>query len=771
MDNVNNICPVNVSFVSTYPPRKCGIATFCYDLLSSMKQLYGNGETDSLDYSKFEVVALNRANEQYQYSREVAFHIRDQQPNDYQRAADFINLSADDAVSIQHEFGIFGGEDGSYLTYLLGNLNKPAVTTLHTVLEEPTPGQKQTLMRICEQSVYVVVMAQAAVDILNRVYNVPEEKIYLIPHGAPDIPFLDSSYYKDQFQAEGRKVLLTFGLLSPSKGLEYAIEAMEEVVKEHPDALYIILGSTHPEVKRLHGEAYRHKLEKMVQDKNLEQNVTFYNQYVSIDRLIQFLVATDIYLTPYLSREQITSGTLAYAVACGKAVVSTPYIYAEELLADGRGSLVPFKDSRAMAEEITRLLSNEALRNRMRKNSYQYGRQMVWHEVARNYVSVFEAARFKYSDMFTQTAQSADVTERAILPEVNLKHLRSMTDTTGLLQHAVYNVPDRHHGYCTDDNARGLIAAVMHWRLFKDESVEPLVKTYLSFLYHAFNEPQGRMRNFMGYDRTWVEVTGSEDSHGRTLWALGYTIAHPPGSSTLGLANRLFKEIINTPRSFTSPRAWAFATLGANYYLRRFGGDTRVRQIMSEMGEKLLHLFQKNQSDDWYWCEDIVAYDNARFSQALLVTGAYLENQEMFNTGLKSLKWLIDIQTHKENGHLSLVGNDGWYKRGGTKARFDQQPVDTAALVDACYQAFVLTREEKWLRSMEWAFNWFFGSNDVHQPLYDFSSGGCFDGIQPGGVNQNQGAESLVSLLLALQRVHLVAHQGYFQDQLIKQFE
>ncbi|MFO7952975.1 MAG: glycosyltransferase family 4 protein [Bacillota bacterium] len=756
----NSRRPVKVSFVSTYLPRKCGIATFCNDLFTSMKQLYGNGGYSEAAEGNFEVVALNRANESYNYGKEVVFHIRDQQPNDYQRAADFINLSAVEAVSVQHEFGIFGGEDGNYLNFLLGNLKKPAVTTLHTVLEEPSSGQMQTLTRICEQSVYVVVMAQAAVDILKQVYKVPEEKIYLIPHGAPDVPFLDSSYYKDQFQAEGRKVLLTFGLLGPSKGLEYAIEAMEEVVKEHPDALYIILGATHPEVKRLHGEKYRHTLEKMVRDKNLEKNVTFFNQYVSLEHLIQFLVATDIYVTPYLNREQITSGTLAYAMACGKAIVSTPYIYAEELLADGRGCLAPFRDSKAMAEEIIKLLSDESRRNRIRKNAYEYGRQMVWSEVARNYASTFEEARFKYSDMFAQTVQSTDVTEKAILPEVNLKHLRAMTDTTGLFQHAVFNVPDRHHGYCTDDNARALIAAVMHWRLFKDEAIDPLLKIYLSFLYHAFNEPYCRIRNFMGYDRTWLETAGSEDSHGRTLWALGYTIAHPPSEAILGLANRLFKEIINASCSFTSPRAWAFSNLGANYYLRRFGGDTRVRQIMEELGEKLLKLFEKNATEDWYWGEDIVTYDNARFSQALIVTGSYLDHRKMFDTGLKSLHWLLKIQTNRESGHLSLVGNNGWYHKGGEKARFDQQSVDATALVDVCYQAYVLTGEERWLKSMEWVFNWFFGSNDVRQPLYDFSNGGCYDGIQPGGVNQNQGGESVVSLLLALQRVHLAAHQG-----------
>jgi len=757
--------PVKIAFVSTYPPRKCGIATFCQDLLGSMRQLYGSGESEG-ENSIFEVIALNNGSQNYSYGREVTFHIRDQQHIDYQRAADFINHSPADAVSIQHEYGIFGGEDGNYINYLLAGLKKPAITTLHTVLEEPTPGQRQALMRVCEQSVLVVVMAQAAVDILTRVYRVPDEKILVIPHGSPDVPFLDPSYYKDQFQAEGRKVLLTFGLLGPSKGLEYAVEAMNKVVEVHPDALYIILGATHPEVKRRYGEEYRHSLEKMVRDRGLENNVNFYNQYVSLERLIQFLVAADLYLTPYLSREQITSGTLAYALACGKAIVSTPYIYAEELLAGGCGCLVPFRDSEAMADTVIDLLSDESRRNRMRKTAYQGGRQMIWIEVARSYAAAFEQARFNYSEMFTQSVQSADVTERAVLPEVNLGHLRSMTDDTGLFQHAIYSVPNRDYGYCTDDNARALIAAVMNWRLFKDESTIPLLKTYISFLHYALNEKLGTVRNFMHYNRGWLEEAGSEDSHGRTLWALGYTIAHPPGDAMLGLATRLFKALINAPSKFTSPRAWAFSAIGANYYLRRFGGDTRVRRIMNDLGKKLLHLQQKNASDDWPWFEDIVCYDNARFCQALIITGGYMDNVEMYDAGIKTLQWLINLQTASEGGHLSLIGNDGWYRRGEEKPVFDQQPVDAAALVDACYQAFVLSGEEYWLRKMEWAFNWFFGSNDVHQPLYDFSTGACCDGLVPGGVNQNRGGEACVSLLLALQRVHLVAHQGLFQEQL-----
>ncbi len=756
---------LQVSFVSTYPPQKCGIATFCSDLLNNMKMMNGSGEKSS-ETGEFEVVAMNKAGNIFNYEREVAFNIREKHRADYHHAADYINHSQVDVVSVQHEFGIFGGEDGNYINYLLAGLKKPAVTTLHTILEKPSKGQKKTLISICEQSVFVVVMTQKAINILQEVYNVPEEKILFIPHGTPDIPFLDSSYYKDQFQAEERKILLTFGLLSPSKGLEYAIEAMEQVVEKHPEALYIILGTTHPEVKRLYGEEYRHTLEKMVRQKELSQNVTFYDQYVTLERLVQFLVATDIYITPYLNRDQITSGTLAYALACGKAIISTPYIYAEELLANGSGSLVPFRDSKALSEQINLLLSDETKRNRMRKMSYQNGRQMIWKEVSRQYALAFEKARFNYSEMVNLTAYHEKKKERLVFPDVNLKHLKALTDDTGIFQHAVFNVPNRTHGYCTDDNARALIASVMNWRLFKDESIYPLIVTYMSCLHHAFDEKKLRMRNFMSYDRSWLEDIGSEDSHGRTLWALGYTIAHPPDEALPSLSTRLFKSMIGITLTFTSPRAWSFAIIGASYYLRRFGGDAQVMKIVSNLSAKLVKLYDNCAGDGWCWFEEIVAYENARISQALIVAGELLGDEKLFDRGLKSLQWLTDVQTNPDTGNLSLVGNDGWYKKNGEKALFDQQPVETAALVDAYYQLFTITGDEHWLRKMEWAFNWFLGSNDVHQSLYNFSSGSCYDGLQPGGINLNQGAESLLAFLLSLQNMHLVAHKGLFQPQL-----
>lgn len=761
-NSANNL---KIAFIATYSPRQCGIATFTADLINSLNAFYSadNHNDDCQNY--LQVIALNNNSEEYNYGNEVSFKIRAPYQSDYRQAADFINLSSVDVVCLQHEFGIFGGEDGNNIIPLLNALKKPVVTTLHTVLEEPTDGQLKTLKRICERSTFIVVLAQKAITLLQKIYEVPKEKIVKIDHGTPDLSFLDPFYYKEQFQAEGENVLLTFGLLGPNKGIEYVIDALPEVVQEFPDTLYFVLGATHPEVKRQYGEQYRHSLEKMVRERDLQDNVVFYNQYVSIEHLLQFIMAADIYLTPYISKEQISSGTLAYALACGKAIVSTPYWYAEELLADQRGCLVPFCNSKAISEALIKLLKNETLRNRMRKSAYEYGRQMVWPKVAKTYAALFEQALFNYRSAKTRTIRKEKVDEDSIvIPDVNLNYLRILTDDTGLFQHAVFSTPDRFHGYCTDDNARALIVAVMNWHLFKNKNIIPLIHVYLSFLNHAFNDQNQRIRNFMSYSRQWLEEAGSEDSHGRTIWALGYTLAYPPNDSVSGLANSLFKQAVGITASFTSPRAWAYTILGSLYYLKRFRGDTETLSIVETLSQKLLGLFRTTAREEWFWCEEIVTYDNARLPQALIAAGDYLADEKMLATGLKALNWLIAIQTDPIKKYLSIVGNNGWYRHGEEKARFDQQPLEVAALLDACYQAYIATKKIDWHKYMVWAFNWFFGNNELRQVVYNFTTGGCYDGLEPGGVNQNQGGESIVSFLLALHRMHQTAGHIAVED-------
>jgi glycosyltransferase involved in cell wall biosynthesis len=748
--------PIDVSFVGTYPPRQCGIGTFTHDLGQSIAQLQGEtvgtGET-------VRVVALSNKGGIYNYGPEVQFEIQAQHRMDYRGAADFLNLSAADVISLQHEFGIFGGDDGAYVIDLLSRLTRPVVSTLHTVLQEPTPGQLETLKAVCARSTLVVVMAQRAIELLVDIYGVPREKIILIHHGAPDIPFLDPVYTKDQFQAEGRRVILSFGLLNPNKGIEVAIEAISKVVKEFPDLLYIVLGATHPEVKRLFGEEYRLSLERLVKSKGLEEHVVFYDRFVSLEQLTRFLVAADIYITPYLAKEQITSGTLAYAMACGKAIISTPYWYAEELLAEDRGLLVPFHDPEALAVQLRRLLGDEAERDVIRKRAYQFGRQMVWREVASDYVEAFRRALHERRGPIIGLRTKERTTKHPSLPEIRLEHLRLLTDDTGILQHAAFTTPDRRHGYATDDNARALILTIMNWKLFRDEEILPLLQRYLSFLNYALNEESGRMRNFMNYDRHFVEEMGSEDSHARTLWALGTSVAYASTDSIIGLAARTFQQILPVCEDFTSPRAWAYSILGSLAYLKRFGGDREAQHIHTVLAKRLLKSFVDNGSPDWPWGEDIITYDNARLPQALIAAGAYLGKDDMRDHGLRSLKWLLEIQTDPQGGHLSLIGNNGWFKRKGKRARFDQQPMDATALIDACYEAFLVTEDEGWLASIEQCFDWFLGRNDVHATLVELTTGGCRDGLHAAGVNQNQGAESTISWLMALHSVHQIVQE------------
>lgn len=748
-----------VAIVSTYPPRQCGLAVFSQNLFNSLRALGEFGEDREANNARLQVVAMDPGQYQGDYPPEVCLQIRAHRWTDYREAAEFLNLSSVDVVSLQHEYGIFGGEDGNLVLHLLKGMKKPVVTTLHTVLEQPTPGQRATLKTVCDLSTAVVAQARKAVDMLVDVFDVPREKIVMIPHGAPDVPFLDPAFYKKSRGTEGRRVLLTFGLISPNKGIEYAIEAVARLVEEFPDLLYVVLGATHPEVKKRHGESYRLSLERLVEERGLQDNVVFHNRFVSEEQLLEFLVSADIYLTPYLAEEQIVSGALAYAVACGKAVVSTPYWYAQEVLGEGRGVLVPFRDSAAMADGLRPLLADQVLRDGMRSNAYAFGRRMTWPVVARSYMEVFVDAFRAYGRQTAEARRWAKATDHPALPEVNLGHLRALTDDVGLLQHACHSTPNRFHGYSTDDNARALLLACMNWQLVADESIWPLVHTYMAFVNHAVDPETGRVRNFMLYDRRWVEEAGSDDCHGRTIWALGYCVNHLPVEPLFRLALGLFNRIRSPAAAIRSPRASAYVVLGCIEYLRHFAGDAETRTLAVRQASWLVQLLRENSTDGWIWFEDVVTYDNGRLPQALIVAGSYLRDDSLLTSGLRALDWLLDLQTDPEDGHISLVGTDGWYRRGRQRARFDQQPVEIPALMDACYVALRATGEKRWLAAMERCFSWFLGSNDVCSPLCDFTTGGCFDGIHHMGVNQNQGGEAVLSWLMSLHRMHLAYNE------------
>ena len=737
-----------IAFIGNYLPRQCGIATFNTDLCEAIATEYGGTTCIALP--------VNDIEGGYAYPPRVRFELTEKDIESYRRAADFLNINNVDLVCLQHEYGIFGGRAGSYILSLLCELRMPIVTTLHTILRDPDPDQRRVLEEVAALSDRLVVMSERGAEFLQEVYGVSPEKIDQIPHGIPDVPFVDPSFHKDLFGVEGKIVLLSFGLLSANKGIENVIAALPRIVARYPNVVYIILGATHPHVIQHEGETYRLSLQWMAQEKGVEGNVIFYNRFVSLEELVEFIGAADIYITPYLNAAQISSGTLAYTLGAGKAVISTPYWYAEEMLAEERGALVPFRDPTALAEQVIDLLDNESKRHAMRKRAYLFGRAMIWPEVARRYMDSFERARAERRH-FTPLGFAVKPLDKrpGELPPLKLDHLRHMTDETGMLQHALFTVPDYREGYTTDDNARALMVSVLLEELGYGEALE-LASRYLAFIWYAFNVESGRFRNFMDYQRHWLEDNGSDDCHGRTLWALGIMLGRSNTPALQSMAGRLFEQALPAIRGTTSPRAWAFALIGIHEYLRRFAGDRRANQALEELGGRLLTLYQSHRLDEWRWYEDGLTYCNAVLPHALLMCGQSIPNNAMTEAGLESLSWLADLQrADAEGGHFVPIGSNGFYQRGGERDRFDQQPVEAQAMVSACLEAYRVTGDNRWRKEARRAFEWFLGRNDLNLPIYDPTTGGCRDGLHPDRPNENQGAESTLAFLQALLELRL----------------
>lgn len=738
-----------VAFLGNYLPRKCGIATFTADIC--------NAVTAEFPQTQCFAVPVNDAEERYDYPPEVRFEIEEQDLASYERAADFLNLSNTSVVSLQHEFGIFGGPSGSHLVPLMRALKMPIVTTFHTILRQPTHDQRRVMQEILALSTRAVVMSQIAREFLLETFHPPLEKIDVVPHGIPDMPFVDPNFFKDKFGVEGKLVLLTFGLLSPNKGIEHVFNALPAILKEFPDVVYIVMGATHPNLVRNQGEAYRFSLERLARKNKIEKNVIFYNRFVQIEELKEFIGAADIYLTPYLNEEQITSGTLAYAFGSGKAVVSTPYWHARELLAEDRGVLVPFADSNAIAREVIGLLRDETRRHSIRKNGYMLGREMVWSSVAKQYMHSFEQARLEHGVISRKSfaVKTLDQQPRE-LPALKLTHLSRMTDSTGMFQHATYSVPNFAEGYCTDDNARALILTVLLEELGEESArVRDLAASYLAFINYAFDRQKRKFRNFMTFDRKWAEPFGSEDSNGRALWALGTVVGRSQRPSFQALSGRLFNQALPAANSFKNPRGWAFALLGIHEYLQRLSGDRVATQTRDSLISRLAQGFRRSHGEDWPWCEDAVTYDNPRLAQALILSGAASGQNEVFELGLNALRWLVELQTSEE-GFFRPIGCCGFYKQGRERAKFDQQPVEANAMVSACLSAYAATSDPYWQEQAAKAFDWFLGWNDLGLELYSANSGGCYDALHVDRLNMNQGAESTLSFLLSLAEMKLL---------------
>ncbi|MDZ4775763.1 MAG: glycosyltransferase family 4 protein [Alphaproteobacteria bacterium] len=726
----------HVALIGNFPPRRCGIATFTEDLYRALLDF---GRVGSCD-----IYAMIEPGASYAFPGSVKMAIQQQNLESYLEAARRINASGADTVSLQHEYGIFGGAAGEHIISLLAALRVPVVTTLHTVLERPDPAQRRVMEKIIAHSAQLVVMAQKGHDILRRVYGAPPSKIVVTPHGAPDVPREPSERYKKQFGWAGRRTILTFGLLSPNKGIEHMLAAMPSIAAAHPDALYVVLGATHPHLKAHEGERYRESLIAQVEALGISDNVLFLDAFVDNQKLFDYLRATDVYVTPYLHEAQITSGTLAYAVALGRAIVSTPYWHASEVLADERGILCPFADAPSLARAVDLLLADDAVREGYASRAYALGRGTTWQSVSRRYAKTFRESDHKRVEPVTSRAH---ILAPARLPAINLAGVEGLTDGRGIMQHTVFGVADRAHGYCLDDAARALILANDVRALSGGEANPALIRLardYAAFVQHAWNGGDGCFRNFMSFEGRWLEERGSGDSFGRAVWAVGSTVQRGATPLLRQWAANLAGQIAPHVQHLEAPRSRALASLGLAGLVQGQAAPEVAGQTLHLFATDLAGRLDRTRTPDWVWFEDHLSYDNARLPEALIRASTTFGDGAMLDAGLQALAWLCNIQTAEE-GWFRPVGSTGFGARYAQPSRFDQQPLEAAATIDACQAAYEATNDARWISEARKAYAWYLGANDLGLPVAVPEEGICFDGLTPYDVNRNQGAESVLA--------------------------
>ncbi|UUX98486.1 glycosyltransferase family 4 protein [Sphingomonas sp. J315] len=737
----------HIALVGNFLPRKCGLATFTTDCYQALRTRFPDMRVD--------VYAMDDRPGAYAFPPAVTATIPQDDRAAYLDAARAIDASGAQAIWVQHEYGIYGGSAGEHLIALLDRTGLPVIATLHTVLEAPNSDERRVMEALLRRAARVIVMAEKGRDILRRAHGVDPRKVVVIPHGVPDRAYVDPDSMKSRFGWDGRQVILTFGLLAPSKGIETVIEALPQVAAKHPDALYVILGATHPNLVAHEGEAYRDRLHALAAQLGVERHIAFVNAFVDQDELLDYLQAADIYATPYPNPAQITSGTLSYAVAMGKPVVSTPYVHATEILADNHGVLVPFGDSSAFAEAIGALLDDGDARAEMARRAYARGRTMIWPRIAEAVATLIDAVRDTRPPRLV-----VNPTSRATVLAGDFRAVERMSDATGMLQHSIYAVPDRRHGYCIDDNARALI--LMH-RIDPIDASERdrWTSIYAAFVQFAWNPDARRFRNFMRSDRSWCEDEGSEDSNGRTLWALGVTAAEARDVKYRDWARVLFDQTASIAFDFGSPRARAFAMLGAAAMLDAHPGHALSRTLLERFGEELVSLLDAARRPEWEWFEIVLAYDNARLPEALIRAGRALDRPDFVACGLSTLSWIVGQQTSPE-GRFRAVGTESFGRAYADPMPFDQQPLEAQATIDACAAAFDAKGEARWVDEAHRAYRWYLGQNDLDLPLASAADGGCFDGLTPHGLNRNQGAESILALQLANCAISALSRRAQF---------
>jgi len=740
---------IKIVCIGNYPPRECGIATFTKDLIDSLTKK-SNRKSYAVDPY---IIAINDQDQIYNYPDDVQFVIRQDHQRDYLKAANFINHSDADTCIIQHEFGIFGGDDGIYILPLIRRLKIPLIITLHTVLKEPNYNEEAIIKEIGKRAEKIVVMSRKAIDFLVDIYNIPEEKIELIYHGTPDYDFSSGIQFRKKLKFKDKKILFTFGLINRNKGIEAVIHALPKVIEKHPNVVYLILGKTHPSVFKVSGEEYRNELVRLVERNNLKDYVYFYNHFVSNNDLYRYLTAIDVYITPYLNRAQVTSGTLAYAIGAGRAIISTPYWHAEELLADGRGRLFNFGDSDELADIIIELLDNPSELVELKKRAYRFGCKTTWPLIGNQYLDLLYDSIKSYNRIEVKEEES--IIDLAVLPEFSLEHVERLTDYTGIIQHAKYNVANFKDGYCLDDNARALLMAVMAYQLKKDKLALRLMQIYLGYIYYMQNE-DGTFRNFLSFNRNYLDKVGSEDSFGRAVWALGYLVRFSPNEAFFQIGKEMLAKAYPNYSGLKSIRGISNTVIGISHYLHRFPDDEGMFSNLRDLTNIIIQKYEKEKSSDWRWFEPAFTYDNGIIPVSLLYAYEILGNDRILEVAKESIEFLETVSFKDE--YFSPIGNEGWYKKGGKRSQYAQQPIDAMAMILMYYQAFIVTRDRDYIKKMYTSFKWFLGDNDLCIHLYDFETHGCNDGLESYGVNRNQGAESTLAYLIGHLTI-LTAHK------------
>ncbi len=734
---------MKIAFVASYPPRQCGIGTFTQSLAHAIKD-FGDGTNEII------IIAMHDNNDTYAFPPEVKFTIQQDHQTDYLAAADFINQSGAEVCIIQHEFGIYGGQSGVYILPLLHRLHIPLISTLHTILETPSYIEKAILKQVCKMSDKLVVMSYKAVQFLKDIYEVSPEKIVRIEHGVPDIHF-NKEKCRTEFKLSDKKLLLTFGFVGRNKGIETVIKALPKIIEKHPEVFYIVLGKTHPNVIRNEGEEYRNYLQVLIKTLKLSNHVLLLNKFAEEKELFKYLAACDIYITPYINEAQITSGTLTYAMGSGCVVVSTPYWHAAELLTDNKGLLFDFKDQDGLVKVLNELLDKPEMMKAIQQKAAAYGNDIIWPKIGERYLKL--SKRLVSDPTKAEPKKETDI-DLLLMPAFSLSHLKRLTDDTGIIQHAKFGIPNLKEGYCLDDNARALLMVCMAYKQKKNELALELMPIYLSYI-HFMQNADGSFRNFLSFNRNFLDEVGSEDSFGRTIWVLGYLMGNAPNDAYYQAARLVFFNAVPNFINIKSIRGIANTVIGISYYLKTNPGDDEIKLALIKLTDILIVNFEQNQSENWNWFESLLAYDNGILPLALLHASQILENKKIKEIAFESMRFLTS-HTLKD-GYLSVIGNKSWFVKGKERSMYAQQPIDAMAMVLMYHQAFVITQQTNYLEKAFTSFMWFLGENDLRMSLYDFETKGCCDGFEDYGVNRNQGAESLLAYLIS----HLTILQAY----------